>query len=114
MSGCIFCKIIKGEIPAKKIYEDDELLAFHDITPQAPVHFLIIPKRHITSIMETEAADANLLGRLLYKARELAAEQGCAENGARFVINCKSDGGQSVDHLHCHILGGRRLGWPPG
>jgi histidine triad (HIT) family protein len=114
MSGCIFCKIVKGEIPSKKIYEDDELLAFHDITPQAPVHFLVIPKRHIPNIMEAEAADAGLLGRLLFKAQELAAEQGCAEKGARFVVNCKSDGGQSVDHLHCHVLGGRYLGWPPG
>jgi histidine triad (HIT) family protein len=114
MDDCIFCKIDKGEIPSKKIYEDDEFLAFHDITPQAPVHFLIIPKRHIRNIMEAESADAGLLGRLLLKAQELAQEQGCAEKGARFVINCKSDGGQTVDHLHCHVLGGRPLLWPPG
>ncbi|MDR2618041.1 MAG: histidine triad nucleotide-binding protein [Treponema sp.] len=114
MSDCIFCKIIKGEIPSKKIYEDDEFLAFHDITPQAPVHFLIIPKRHIPSIMKTSQSDAGLLGRLLFKAQELAAAQGCAEQGARFVINCGSHGGQTVDHLHCHVLGGRALGWPPG
>jgi histidine triad (HIT) family protein len=114
MSDCIFCKIIKGEIPSKKIYEDDEFLAFHDITPQAPVHFLIIPKRHIPSIMEAAPSDAGLLGRLLFKARELAAAQGCADQGARFVINSGPQGGQTVDHLHCHILGGRALGWPPG
>jgi histidine triad (HIT) family protein len=114
MDDCIFCKIVKGEIPSKKIYEDDEFLAFHDITPQAPVHFLIIPKRHIRNIMETESPDAGLLGRLLLKAQELAREQGCSEKGARFVINCKSDGGQTVDHLHCHVLGGRSLLWPPG
>jgi histidine triad (HIT) family protein len=111
MSSCIFCKIIQGDIPAKKLYEDDELLAFLDTAPQAPVHFLVVPKRHIPNIM---AADAGLLGRLLFKAQELAVEQGCAENGARFIINCKSDGGQTVDHLHCHVLGGRALGWPPG
>ena len=114
MSDCIFCKIIKGEIPAKKLYEDDELLAFYDVNPQAPVHFLVIPKKHIENIMELDAADTALLGRLLFKAQELAAGNGCAEKGARFVINCKSDGGQSVDHLHCHILGGRFMKWPPG
>ncbi|GHV72232.1 histidine triad nucleotide-binding protein [Spirochaetia bacterium] len=114
MSDCIFCKIIAGEIPSKKIFEDDEMLAFHDITPQAPVHFLLIPRKHIRSIMELKKADADLLGRLFFKAQELAKELGCGEKGARFVINCKTDGGQTVDHLHIHILGGRSLGWPPG
>jgi len=114
MSDCIFCKIIKGEIPSKKIYEDDEMYAFHDITPMAPVHFLLIPKKHIKSLMHLEAQDAALAGRLLSKAGELAKELGCAEKGARFVINAGSDGGQTVDHLHIHILGGRALGWPPG
>jgi histidine triad (HIT) family protein len=114
MSECIFCKIAGGEIPAKKIYEDTELLAFHDLNPQAPVHFLVIPRKHIPNVMETEEAEAPLLGRLLYKAQELAVKLGCAEGGARFVINCKADGGQTVDHLHCHVLGGRPLDWPPG
>ena len=114
MDDCIFCKIVKGEIPSKKIYEDDDFLAFHDITPKAPVHFLIIPKRHIRNIMETGMADAELLGVLLIKAQNLAKELGCGEKGARFVINCKSHGGQTVDHLHLHVLGGRRLLWPPG
>jgi histidine triad (HIT) family protein len=114
MADCIFCKIAKGAIPSKKIFEDDELLAFHDASPQAPVHFLVIPKKHIRNIMEIEPGDAALTGKLLNKARELAAELGCAEKGARFVINCKSDGGQTVDHLHVHVLGGRALGWPPG
>jgi histidine triad (HIT) family protein len=114
MSDCIFCKIIHGEIPSKKIYEDDELFAFHDITPQSPVHFLLISKRHIRNIMETEPNDMVLLGKLLYKAQELAVTLGCEENGARFVINCKKDGGQTVDHLHIHVLGGRYLDWPPG
>jgi histidine triad (HIT) family protein len=114
MSDCIFCKIINGEIPSKKLYEDDELLAFHDVNPQAPVHFLVIPKRHIRNIMELPPDDSALLGRLLFKAQELAAENGCADKGARFVVNCKSHGGQTVDHLHCHVLGGRFLAWPPG
>jgi histidine triad (HIT) family protein len=114
MSDCLFCKIIAGEIPSKKIYEDDECFAFYDIAPQAPVHFLLVPKRHIRNIMELQQDDSALAGRLLYKAQELAAKLGCAEKGARFVINCKSDGGQTVDHLHVHILGGRPLDWPPG
>jgi histidine triad (HIT) family protein len=116
MNDCIFCKIVEGTIPARKLYEDDELLAFLDAAPQAPVHFLVIPKRHIPNIMAAGPAPAAtaLLGRLLFKAQELAVAQGCAENGARFVINCKSDGGQTVDHLHCHVLAGRPLGWPPG
>ena len=114
MSNCIFCKIIDGEISSSKVYEDDEIMAFHDLNPQAPVHFLVIPKKHISNIMELEAADTALLGRLLFKAQELAKSNGCEENGARFVINCKSQGGQTVDHLHCHVLGGRFMIWPPG
>jgi histidine triad (HIT) family protein len=114
MSDCIFCRIINGEIPSKKIFEDEEMLAFHDVNPQAPVHFLVIPKKHIQNIMELGGNDTALLGGLLSKAQELAAAQGCAEKGARFVINCKSDGGQTVDHLHVHVLGGRPLAWPPG
>jgi histidine triad (HIT) family protein len=117
MSDCLFCKIARGEIPCKKIYEDDEMLAFHDINPMAPVHFLVIPKKHIKSLMELETGDIDLAGRLLYKAQELAKEPGiggCGGKGARFVINAGRDGGQTVDHLHIHVLGGRALGWPPG
>ncbi|MDR0389640.1 MAG: histidine triad nucleotide-binding protein [Spirochaetaceae bacterium] len=114
MSDCIFCKIISGEIPGNKIYEDGEMLAFYDVNPQAPLHFLLIPKRHIGNIMELDAGDEGLAGRLLLKAQELAANLGCGEKGARFVINCKADGGQTVDHLHIHVLGGRPLAWPPG
>jgi len=115
MDDCIFCKIVKGEIPSKKVYEDEEFLAFDDINPQAPVHFLVIPKKHIRNIMEVDAADTALLGRLLFKAQEIAQScYGCAEKGARFVINCKTYGGQTVDHIHCHILGGRFMTWPPG
>lgn len=114
MDDCIFCKIVKSEIPGRKIYEDEDILAFHDVAPQAPIHFLVIPKRHIRNIMELEQEDVSLAGHLLNQAQKLAAELGCAEKGARFVINCKSDGGQTVDHLHIHVLGGRFLGWPPG
>jgi histidine triad (HIT) family protein len=114
MSNCLFCKIIAGEIPCKKLYEDDEMLAFLDINPMAPVHFLVIPKKHINNLLELEPEDAALIGSLFNKAQELAKLQGCEEKGGRFVINAKSDGGQSVDHLHIHFLGGRVLSWPPG
>jgi len=120
MSNCIFCKIINGEIPCNKIYEDDEIIAFYDIRPVSPVHFLVIPKKHIVSLLHLEAEDTMLVGRLINKAQELAKEpgiagaKGCAESGARFVINAGRDAGQTVDHLHVHVLGGRSLGWPPG
>ena len=109
---CVFCGIVQGLIPSKKIYEDDDFIAFHDLCPQAPVHFLVIPKLHIDNLMEL--TDRNLAGGLLMKARELSERLGCAEKGARFVINCKSDGGQTVNHLHLHVLAGRALLWPPG
>ncbi|GHU39718.1 histidine triad nucleotide-binding protein [Spirochaetia bacterium] len=112
MGDCIFCKISEGKISAKKIFEDDELLAFEDAAPQAPVHFLVIPKKHIANIME--CSDAGLLGRLMFKAKDLAVLKGCGEDGARFVVNCKGNGGQTVPHLHVHVLGGRPLAWPPG
>ena len=114
MSNCIFCKIINGEIPSKKVYEDEEFLAFHDLNPQAPVHILLIPKKHIPNLMEMEETDTGLMGRLLFKAQEIAKNNGCGEKGGRFVINCKNHGGQTVHHLHLHILGGRFLHWPPG
>ena len=112
--NCIFCKIIKGEIPCKKIYEDDEIFAFNDINPTAPVHFLVIPKRHIPNLIEARLEDTALLGKLIFFARCLAAEHGCEEKGFRLVVNCKTHGGQTVDHLHLHIIGGRQLSWPPG
>jgi histidine triad (HIT) family protein len=114
MENCLFCKIIRGEIPSAKLYEDAEMLAFQDIAPKAPVHFLVIPKKHIVNLMEMQPEDAALLGRVLFQAQRIAQEQGCSENGARFVFNCKSDGGQTVDHVHLHVLGGRGLHWPPG
>ena len=114
MKDCVFCKVARGELPSTKIYEDEELFAFHDIAPKAPVHFLAIPRKHIPNIMELAPEDAALIGRMLYKAQELARDLGCAEKGARFLINCKSDGGQTVDHVHLHVLGGRAMRWPPG
>ena len=114
MNDCIFCKIIAGEIPSTKFYEDDEILIFKDINPVAPVHFLAIPKKHIANMLELEAQDAALIGRLFYKAQEIAKQQGCEERGGRFVVNTKTDGQQTVDHLHIHFLGGRTMGWPPG
>ena len=102
---CIFCKIAKGEIPVAKVYEDDEVFAFKDINPKAPVHFLIIPKKHLASLAHADAGDAALLGKMLALAPRLAREQG-AENGFRVVINTGRDGGQEVAHLHMHILGG--------
>jgi histidine triad (HIT) family protein len=112
MNDCIFCKIIDGAIPSQKLYEDDEMLAFKDVSPAAPVHFLVVPKKHIPNIMEAD--DSALLGRLLFRAQAIAKEQGLESSGARFVINCKDDGGQTVNHLHIHSLGGRALDWPPG
>ncbi len=114
MDDCLFCKIARGEIPSKKVFEDEEFFAFYDIAPKAPLHFLVIPKKHIANLMELESGDSDLVGRLIFMAQELARELGCGEKGARFVFNCKSDGGQTVDHVHLHVLGGRAMDWPPG
>jgi len=113
MADTIFGKIIRGEVPARIIHDDDRCLAFHDVAPQAPVHVLVIPKQPIPSLAAATAADAGLLGHLVVVATELARTLGLAD-GYRLVVNCGRDGGQSVDHLHVHLLGGRPLGWPPG
>ena len=110
----LFEKIIRREISAKIAYEDDQVLAFHDINPQAPVHVLIVPKKPIARIGEASASDQTLLGHLLLKAAVVANELGLKESGYRLVINNGRDGGESVPHLHCHILGGRPFTWPPG
>ena len=110
----IFKKIMEKEIPAEIIYEDELCLAFRDISPQAPTHVLLIPKKEITSLAEVDPEDHALMGHLLVKAAAIAEAEGLVENGYRVVINTGSDGGQSVDHLHLHILGGRYMGWPPG
>ena len=110
----IFQKIIDGEIPADKVYEDDAVLAFRDIQPQAPVHVLVIPKKPIVSIAHADASDERLLGQLLLAAAEVARREGLAPDGYRLVTNIGKRGGQSVDHLHVHVLGGRQMRWPPG
>ena len=111
---CLFCKIIAGEIPSGKVYEDDDCYAFNDISPQAPTHVLIVPRKHIDSLDRAEAGDAALLGRLMLAAAEIAREKGFAEDGYRVVVNTNGDGGQTVFHLHVHLLGGRPFVFPPG
>jgi histidine triad (HIT) family protein len=112
MSDCLFCRIARGDIPAAFIAETDDAVSFRDINPQAPFHALVIPRVHVDSL--ATAADAALLGSLLALAARIANEQGIAEGGYRVVINTGEHGGQSVSHLHLHLLGGRHLGWPPG
>lgn len=111
---CIFCKIVKGEIPSKKVFEDDEVLAFHDINPTAPIHILVIPKQHITSTASLTADHAALTGRVILAAAQVAREQGIEENGYRLLTNTNKDGGQVVFHMHWHLVGGRKMTWPPG
>jgi histidine triad (HIT) family protein len=114
MSDCLFCKMASGEISPEILYEDDDVLAFQDINPQAPSHFLVIPKRHISTLNELEAGDAELVGRMSLAAKKVIAELGEAEAGFRTVMNCNAAGGQTVFHIHMHVLAGRNLGWPPG
>ena len=110
----LFEKIVAREIPAKVVFEDDEMLAFHDINPQAPVHVLVVPKRVIPRIAEAKSDDGPLLGRLLLRAKQIASELGLSETGFRLVINSGRNGGETVPHLHVHLLGGRPMHWPPG
>ncbi|MGN1056264.1 MAG: histidine triad nucleotide-binding protein [Comamonas sp.] len=110
-ANCIFCKITAGQIPSRKVYEDEELFAFHDINPAAPVHFLIVPKKHIVSMAHVTAEDQGLLGKIMLLAPKLAAEQGCnpyPDGGFRIVVNTGAEGGQEVHHLHVHVMGGPR------
>jgi histidine triad (HIT) family protein len=111
--GCLFCRIVKGEAPSKKVYEDDRTFAFQDINPQAPTHILIVPKRHIRGLKEATDNDSDDVGYCHVVAARLARERGI-ENGYRTVVNVGPGAGQSVFHLHVHLIGGRRLGWPPG
>ena len=110
---CLFCKIVAGAIPSKKVMEDSEVFAFFDIDPKAPTHILVIPKKHIASLAHAESADSAVLGRLLLTAAQIAREQGL-DQGYRVVISTGPQGGQTVDHLHIHLLGGRQMHWPPG
>jgi histidine triad (HIT) family protein len=112
--SCIFCRIASGEIPAKKVLENDHVVAFHDLNPHAPVHVLVIPKAHIVNVGSAGAEDAETLGQVLLACRAVAEATGVAESGFRVTLNTGPDAGQSVDHLHAHVLGGRALGWPPG
>jgi histidine triad (HIT) family protein len=112
--ACIFCEIVAGRIPARVAYQDEDVLAFHDLNPQGPVHVLVIPKRHITSLIDLGPGDDAAIGQLVRHARDLAASLGLAERGFRLVFNCGDDAGYSVYHIHLHLVGGRKLGWPPG
>jgi len=112
--GCIFCRIIRRELPAKVLFETDRSLAFEDVRPQAPVHVLVIPKDHIASLNEAPAGTEKLLGELLFDARRAAREKGLSESGYRIVLNTGPESGQAVFHIHFHVLGGRPLHWPPG
>ena len=111
---CLFCKIINGEIPSEKVYEDDYVYAFNDISPTAPVHVLIVPKKHISTLNDIEENDAELIGRIYLAAKKIAKEKGIAEDGYRVVTNCNKMAGQTVFHIHFHLIGGRELGWPAG
>ncbi len=112
MENCIFCRIVKGEIPCAKVYEDSDILAFEDISPQAPVHIIVIPKKHIAKLHESR--DELIIGRLVRKACDIAGEKGILDRGYRLVINTNREAGQTVDHIHFHLLGGRDMTWPPG
>lgn len=113
MADCIFCMLASGEIPTNVVYEDDEIFCFHDAEPQAPVHVLVIPKKHIASLDDVTEADAELLAHIMLKIKDIAAQLGL-ENGYRVVSNCGEDAFQTVKHLHFHILGKRKMSWPPG
>ena len=114
MNDCIFCKIISGDIPSSKIFEDEQVIAFRDINPQAPTHILVVPKQHISGVNELAAADEALVGHVYGVIAKLVKELGIDESGYRVVVNSGKDGQQSVPHLHFHVLGGRLLAWPPG
>ncbi len=111
---CIFCNIVNGKIPAKKIYEDEQVIAFNDISPAAPAHVLLIPKKHIANLLEVAADDQQLIAHMMSTVPHIVKQLGLAEEGFRLVVNTKDNGGQTVNHLHFHILGGRFMTWPPG
>lgn len=114
MSDCLFCKMVAGEIKPNTVYEDDEVLAFRDVNPQAPTHVLVIPKMHIATLNDLHADHAALVGKLFLAAKKVAEIDGIAERGYRTVMNCNREAGQSVFHIHLHVLGGRSMHWPPG
>lgn len=114
MENCLFCKIIKGEIPCSKVYEDEDVIAFRDISPEAPSHILVIPKMHIESVNFITEQNSNIISKIFVAINKIVKEQGIDETGYRVVNNCGEHGGQTVKHLHFHLLGGRNLTWPPG
>lgn len=114
MGDCIFCKIVQGQIPSQRLYDDGRILAIRDTNPQAPVHLLLMPTKHIASVLEVAEADGSLVGRIALVAVQLARQEGLAERGFRLLTNAGPEGGQTVAHLHFHLLGGRQMGWPPG
>ena len=114
MADCLFCKIVAGQVPATIVFQDDHLVAFKDITPRAPTHVLIVPRRHIASLNDLSAGDDALVGEMVRAAAAIATEQGLADRGYRTVFNCNADAGQTVFHIHLHVLGGRTMAWPPG
>jgi histidine triad (HIT) family protein len=114
MADCLFCKIVTGDIPADIVYESDTAIAFRDISPKAPTHVLIIPREHISTVNDLEPSHEGIVGSLFTAARQVAEDEGLAAAGYRLVMNCNEGAGQSVFHIHLHVLGGRRLGWPPG
>jgi len=111
---CLFCKLVAGDIPATVLYEDQNVIAFEDIMPQAPTHFLVIPKKHISTLNDVTDSDTLIMGSLPIVASQIAKQKGVAEGGYRLVMNCNQDGGQTVYHIHMHVLAGRTLVWPPG
>ena len=112
--NCLFCKIVEKKIPSKIVYEDEHVLAFEDINPQAPVHILVIPKKHISTALDISREDNELIGCLFQAANKIAEDRGVAKRGFRLVMNCNPESGQTVFHIHLHILGGRQMHWPPG
>jgi histidine triad (HIT) family protein len=114
MEDCLFCKIINKKIPSAIVFEDDKVIAFRDIDPQAPVHILIVPRKHVPTLMDLTDEDKEIIGYIYLVAKKLAQKEGVAKKGFRVVANCNADAGQAVFHIHFHLLGGRRLSWPPG
>jgi len=114
MTDCLFCKMVSGELKPDTVYENDKVLAFRDLHPQAPTHVLIIPKQHVATVNDLDAGSAHLVGEMMLAAAEVARSEGFADSGYRTVLNCNEQGGQTVFHLHMHLLGGRAMRWPPG
>lgn len=114
MSDCLFCKILDGEIPCDKVFENDEVIAFRDVNPQAPTHILVIPRKHISTVNDLTVDDKNIVAEMILSAQMVAKQEGIEDSGYRLVMNCNEGAGQTVFHIHLHILGGRGMKWPPG